>query len=138
MFRRTQDPPRCLPHFVYGVLPSLTDFSKSFDYLKELPYWSPTPQQASLLVWAFPVSLAATQGIEFSFSSCRYLDVSVLCVYLECAMYSHNRNILLKMFPIRKSLDHSLRTAPQSISVLVRPSSAPVRIHLTLSTLVGF
>ncbi len=80
-----------------GFLPSLTDFSKSFDYLKELPYWSPQPQQASLLVWAFPRSLAATQGIEFSFSSCRYLDVSVLCVYLECAMYSHNRNILLKM-----------------------------------------
>ena len=104
-----------------GFLPSLTDFSKSFDYLKERPYWSPTTQQASLLVWAFPVSLAATQGIEFSFSSCRYLDVSVLCVYLECAMYSHNRNILLKMLgsPIRKSLDHSLRTAPQSISVLV-------------------
>ncbi len=99
-----------------GFLPSLTDFSKSFDYLKERPYGVLQPQQASLLVWAFPVSLAATQGIEISFSSCRYLDVSVLCVYLECAMYSHNRNILLKMLgsPIRKSLDHSLRTAPKA------------------------
>ncbi len=31
------------------------------------------PQQASLLVWALPVSLAATQGIEFSFSSLQVL-----------------------------------------------------------------
>ena len=28
-------------------------------------------------VWPVPVSLAATQGISFDFSSCRYLDVSV-------------------------------------------------------------
>ena len=31
-------------------------------------------------VWAPPLSLAATYGIDFSFSSCRYLDVSVPCV----------------------------------------------------------
>ncbi len=35
------------------------------------------PQEACFLVWAVPVSLAATQGIEFSFSSSGYLDVSV-------------------------------------------------------------
>ncbi len=35
------------------------------------------PQEASLLVWAGPVSLAATQGIAFAFSSSGYLDVSV-------------------------------------------------------------
>ena len=35
------------------------------------------PQEASLLVWANPVSLAATQGIAFAFSSSGYLDVSV-------------------------------------------------------------
>ncbi len=28
-------------------------------------------------VWAVPVSLAATQGIDYSFSSSGYLDVSV-------------------------------------------------------------
>ena len=31
-------------------------------------------------VWAIPLSLAATYGVEFSFLSCRYLDVSVPCV----------------------------------------------------------
>jgi hypothetical protein len=34
------------------------------------------------LVWAVPVSLAATQGIAFAFSSSRYLDVSVPWVCL--------------------------------------------------------
>ncbi|GAB9260339.1 hypothetical protein CANFE02_18170 [Ligilactobacillus animalis] len=35
------------------------------------------------MVWAVPFSLAATQGIEFSFSSYGYLDVSVPHVYLQ-------------------------------------------------------
>ena len=35
------------------------------------------PQGARTLVWALPVSLAATYGIEFSFFSSGYLDVSV-------------------------------------------------------------
>ncbi len=41
-------------------------------------------------VWALPVSLAATQGIDYSFSSSGYLDVSVprvvffkLCIHLK-------------------------------------------------------
>jgi hypothetical protein len=40
------------------------------------PY-NPRPED---LVWALPVSLAATQGISFDFSSWGYLDVSVLPV----------------------------------------------------------
>ena len=47
------------------------------------------PQHARTLVWALSLSLAATQEIEFSFSSSGYLDVSVhrvpfhtLCGYL--------------------------------------------------------
>ena len=35
------------------------------------------PQHARTLVWALSLSLAATQEIEFSFSSSGYLDVSV-------------------------------------------------------------
>ena len=35
------------------------------------------PQDARILVWALPVSLAATPGIDVSFSSSGYLDVSV-------------------------------------------------------------
>jgi hypothetical protein len=40
------------------------------------------------LVWALSFSLAATKKIDFSFSSSRYLDVSVPWVYLHIAMYS--------------------------------------------------
>jgi hypothetical protein len=79
------------------------------------------PQEASLLVWALPVSLAATQGIEFSFSSSRYLDVSVPWVCLQHAMNSREDTMPLRIvgFPIRKSPDQSLLTAPRGISVLV-------------------
>ena len=35
------------------------------------------PQNARILVWALPLSLAATNGIDVSFSSSGYLDVSV-------------------------------------------------------------
>ena len=41
-------------------------------------------------VWASPRSLATTSGITIVFFSCRYLDVSVPCVSLYYAMYSHN------------------------------------------------
>ena len=48
------------------------------------------PQNARTLVWALPVSLAATPGIDVSFSSSGYLDVSVHrvpSVYL-CIQYT--------------------------------------------------
>ena len=35
------------------------------------------PQNARILVWALPISLAATFGIDVSFFSSGYLDVSV-------------------------------------------------------------
>ncbi len=79
------------------------------------------PQEASLLVWAVPVSLAATQGIAFAFSSSGYLDVSVPRVCHQYPMYSGKDTAPLRTVgsPIRKSPDQSLLTAPRSISVLV-------------------
>lgn len=73
------------------------------------------------LVWALSFSLAATKKIDFSFSSSRYLDVSVPWVCLPYPMYSDKDTIPLRMvgFPIRKSSDQSLLTAPRSISALV-------------------
>ena len=43
---------------------------------------SATPAKKTSLVWPVPRSLAATYGIEFSFFSSGYLDVSVLRVPL--------------------------------------------------------
>ena len=47
----------------------------------------PQPRGACSSVWAIPTSLAATMGIDFSFSSSGYLDVSVPRVPSACAMY---------------------------------------------------
>ena len=42
-----------------------------------LTYCSPLPRSARTAVWAWPISLAATFGIDVSFFSSGYLDVSV-------------------------------------------------------------
>ena len=39
--------------------------------------WRPEPRNARIPVWALPISLAATLGIDVSFFSSGYLDVSV-------------------------------------------------------------
>ena len=81
---------------------------------------SATPIEKTLSVWADPISLAATKGIEFSFSSSGYLDVSVPLVYLQLPMDSveDTWTLLQVGFPIRKSLDQSLLAAPQCLSQL--------------------
>ena len=124
MSGRTQDPLRRERSFNYRVF---TFYDGPFQIASFTPFLCNSmlsvlqPQEASLLVWADPVSLAATQGIAIAFSSSGYLDVSVPRVCLQYPMYSGKDSILLKIegFPIRKSLDQSLLTAPQSISVLV-------------------
>ena len=44
---------------------------------KSVRLCSPQPRHARMTVWALPRSLAATYGIDVSFSSSPYLDVSV-------------------------------------------------------------
>ena len=58
------------------------------------------PQRARALVWAPPVSLAATPGITFVFSSSGYLDVSVRRVPVR-ALWIHARThrVFLCGFP---------------------------------------
>jgi hypothetical protein len=67
---------------VTGLLPSLMGLSRPlrltcFCHIDVLQ-----PQGASPLVWAVPLSLAATDGITLVFFSSRYLDVSVPWVCL--------------------------------------------------------
>ena len=74
MLRHTQDPLKRDNIFDYRII---TFFDSSFQMIRLMssfvaPYSVLQPQQASLLVWALPVSLAATKGIEFSFSSSGY------------------------------------------------------------------
>ena len=81
-----------------------------------------------LSVWPLSRSLAATSGIDVSFFSWGYLDVSVHPVSSYCAIYSHSCTCTLLQVgsPIRKSAVHIgyllLTAAYRSLS---RPSSAP-------------
>ena len=78
------------------------------------------PQNARILVWALPISLAATFGIDVSFFSSGYLDVSVHRVP------HHNLWIQLWLtevcsagFPIQKSTDRRIFAPPRSLSQLI-------------------
>ncbi len=62
------------------------------------------------MVWALPLSLATTQGVEVSFLSSGYLDVSVHRLASSCPMYSGRGTRALPRvgFPIRTSPDQRL------------------------------
>ena len=63
--------------FAYGALTLSGRLSQNRSAIAQSPFRSPQPQGACTLVWAPPISLAATLGIDVSFSSSGYLDVSV-------------------------------------------------------------
>jgi hypothetical protein len=99
---------------------SLVGLSRPFSYPFHIPLYTPrNPARPKPAVWATPRSLAATEGITIVFSSSGYLDVSVPLVYLYTPMDSAYSTMPLRIvgFPIRKSPDQSLLTAPRSISV---------------------
>jgi hypothetical protein len=107
-----------------GLLPSLAGLSRPVHLPRSFvtPYRvSYNPKRQASWFGLNSVSLAATQEIAFAFSSSRYLDVSVPWVCLPYPMYSGKDTIPLRIvgFPIRKSSDQSLLTAPRSISALV-------------------
>ena len=68
---------------VFGYGP-ITLYGQSFQTIPltiQIRYEPPhNPREKFPLVWAIPISLAATFGISFDFYSYRYLDVSVPCV----------------------------------------------------------
>ena len=68
----------CEQAFVYGTV---TPYGDPFQNLPLAIHnqilESYNPAEETSAVWALPISLAATDGIDFSFSSSGYLDVSV-------------------------------------------------------------
>ena len=63
--------------FGYGAFTLSGRLSQNLSPILSAPLCSPLPRDARIPVWALPVSLAATPGIDVSFSSSGYLDVSV-------------------------------------------------------------
>jgi hypothetical protein len=92
-------------------------------------------------VWADPFSLATTQGVEVSFLSSGYLDVSVPQLASSCPMDSGRGTRALPRvgFPIRTSPDHGLvSTSPGLIAAahvlrrLLAPRHPPCALVLLI------
>ena len=77
MSRSTLDP--ALSSYVShtGLSPSLAGLSRAILLHSMNQLCGPKPRDARIPVWALPISLAATFGIDVSFFSSGYLDVSV-------------------------------------------------------------
>ena len=69
--------PGCHGLRIRGSHPLRPAVPKPFSCPSQIPLCSPNPGMARMPVWACPRSLAATNGIDVSFSSSGYLDVSV-------------------------------------------------------------
>ena len=80
MSRGTLDPASLDFSFAYEAFTLFASFSKTVLLKKFLTSCGPKPHGARTMVWALSLSLAATQEIDFSFSSSPYLDVSVQVV----------------------------------------------------------
>ena len=101
-----------------GLSPSLVNLSRFFRSSIVVLCRPATPSVRRPSVWPLPSSLATTKGIEFSFFSSRYLDVSLPGVPSPQTMDSSesDRSFQRPGFPIRRSLDLCLLTAPQGFS----------------------
>ena len=75
MPRRTLGSARVPPRFGYGAITPFGRPSQAVRLRFDNP--TPRPEPHPKVVWAPPLSLAATDGIDVSFSSSGYLDVSV-------------------------------------------------------------
>ena len=94
----------------------------------------PQPHGACSLVWALPFSLAATQEIDFSFSSSGYLDVSVPRVPSACAMYLRigDWSSTSRVSPFGYQGIYACLRLPLAFRSLPRPSSALGALASTL------
>jgi hypothetical protein len=94
--------------FAYGTI---TLFGRTFlNFSARLFQLKAPATPGRIPVWALPLSLAATDGINVFFFSCRYLDVSVPYVRSTPAIHSPESNPVLPglSFLIRKSADRRL------------------------------
>ena len=64
-------------NFAYGAFTLSGRSSQNRSAILDDSFSQSEPRNARIPVWALPVSLAATPGIDVSFSSSGYLDVSV-------------------------------------------------------------
>ena len=104
-----------------GLSPSLVNLSRFFRSSIVVLCRPATPSVRRPSVWPLPSSLATTKGIEFSFFSSGYLDVSLPRVPSDEPMDSVHGDWALPQpgSPIRRSPDQSPFAAPRSFSQLI-------------------
>ena len=124
MSRCTLDTAVGLPVSCTGLSPSPAGFPKTFllPYLHHVMQ-STTPRR--ILVWPLSLSLAATQEIDVSFSSCSYLDVSVQSVPLLKLFYSLKDNSAFhcQVSPFGNLRINDYVRLPEAYRSFLRPSS---------------
>ena len=84
------------------------------------------------MVWACPFSLAATGGIEFSFFSSGYLDVSVPRVASAYSLYAVCRYYSAGVVPFGDLRVEACLRLSVAFRSLPRPSSAPSAMAFTV------
>ena len=116
------------------LLRSLALLSNSVQLTIASVYAGPQPLGACSKVWATPTSLAATMGIDFSFSSSGYLDVSVPRVPSACAIYSRmgDWSSTSRVSPFAHQGIYACLRLPLAFRSLPRPSSALGALASTL------
>ena len=104
-----------------GLSPSLVNLSRFFRSPIVVLCRPATPSVRRPSVWPLPSSLATTKGIEFSFFSSGYLDVSLPRVPSDEPMDSVHGDWALPQpgSPIRIPPDQSPFAAPRSFSQLI-------------------
>ena len=104
-----------------GLSPSLVNLSRFFRSSIVVLCRPATPSVRRPSVWPLPSSLATTKGIEFSFFSSGYLDVSLPRVPSDEPMDSVHGDWALPQpgSPIRIPPDQSPFAAPRSFSQLI-------------------
>ena len=109
-----------------GLSPSPAALSNALQLSYRCILMSSTPAVRRQPVWPLPSSLATTKGIDFSFFSSGYLDVSVHRVAVRitmCSLYDVT-TLLVTGSPIRKSPDQCYIQLPEAYRCSSRPSSA--------------
>ena len=117
-----------------GLSPSLVTLSNVFGSVIFTRRWPATPNVRRHQVWPLPSSLATTKGIEFSFFSSGYLDVSLPRVpsdnlWIQLAVTGHYPGRVPPFGNLRINAYLRLPSAYRSLS---RPSSAISALASTL------
>ena len=104
----------------------LTVLSNTVRLIFKVHFAGPQPRKACSSVWALPISLAATFGIDVSFFSSGYLDVSVPRVPSTQTMYSSVSDWATpsRVSPFGRQGIYACLRLPLAFRSLPRPSSA--------------